>query len=159
LFALFFILIISACTPVIHGVPETGQEKISREDIEAIYRGEAGQYGDLLRVTVQGGEMRIDGTHRHYEPVTFKIARSQIKNVEIVNTEDKHYTRAEELKVIYQDGTLLFDPDDLPLKETLRFVYDKDWIKGVTYKTINTEGRLKLRNAEIYIEIIPHLRH
>jgi hypothetical protein len=144
---------------VIYGVPETGQERVGKEHIEAIYRGEAGQDGDLLRVTIQGGEMWIGGTHRQYQPVSFKIASGQMKKVEIVNAEDKHYTRTEELEVIYQDGALQIDPDDLLLNETMNIAYDDDWKNGMTYKAVNTEGRLKMRNAEIYIEIIPYLRH
>jgi len=133
------------------------QEQLRQEHVAAIYMGEAGQIGDLLRVTLQGGQMLIGNRHRQYQPISFKIANGEIKKIEIVNAEGGSYANREEMQVLYQDGTLIFD-DDPYTKKSFRIVYDHGWKMGKTYGSVSTESKLRLRNVQISIEIIPHLR-
>jgi hypothetical protein len=112
----------------------------------------------LIRVTIQGGEMKIDGKHRRYQPVSFKIANGEIKKIEIVNSENKFFPRTEDLIVGYQDGTLLIDIGNRSSKKAFHIVYEKEWKKGKVYVPVNTESRLKFHNVQISIEIIPHLK-
>ena len=43
--------------------------------VDAIYRGE-GVYGDLLRVRIEEGSVKLNGSHRDYQPFAFRIAVS-----------------------------------------------------------------------------------
>lgn len=124
-----------------------------REQIAAIYRGEAGQYGDLLRVTIQGGEIRIAGRHSAFQPVSFKIASGEIKKVDIIS-EGRAFTEREELLVGYKEGILLVDGNN---REATRIVYDQGWKVGKKYR-VNTSGWRELHNVNIDIEIIPHVK-
>lgn len=133
------------------------QDEVRKERIEAIYRGEAGQYGDLIRVTIQGGEMKIARRHRNYHPVSFKIADSETKKVQVVHDEGKYGTN-DELHVLYQEGILYLDTYESDVRGAQRLVYDHDWKRGKTYAVVNSNNRLRIRNAQILIEIIPHLR-
>jgi len=133
------------------------QEQIRQEQVAAIYMGEAGQIGDLLRVTLQGGQMLIGNRHRQYQPISFKIANGEIKKIKILSGEDRYYENGEEMQVLYQDGTLIFD-DDPHTRKSFRIVYDHGWKMGKTYGSVSTESKLRLRNVQISIEIIPHLR-
>ncbi|RPH52422.1 MAG: hypothetical protein EHM85_02880 [Desulfobacteraceae bacterium] len=133
------------------------QEQLCQERVAAIYMGEAGQIGDLLRVTLQGGQMLIGNRHRQYQPISFKIANGETKKIEIINVEGRNYDNGEEMQVLYQDGTLIFD-DDPYTRKPFRIIYDHGWKSGKTYSPVSTESKLRLRNVQIFIEIIPHLR-
>ena len=133
------------------------QEELREERVDAIYRGEAGQYGDLIRVTIQGGEMKIAGRHRYYQPVSFKIADGEAKKVQVIHGEGKYGTY-DYLHALYQDGALYLDTYDSDVRGAQRIVYDHGWKTGKTYTGINTDRNLKFRNVQIVVEIIPHLR-
>jgi len=132
------------------------QEMLRHERIEAIYRGEAGQYGDLIRVTIQGGEVRIARRHRNYHPVSFKIADGERKKVQVIHDEGKYGTY-EDLEVLYADGVLYIDTYDTDTRGSLRIVYEPKWKAGTSYGPFRTESKLQFRNVQVAVEIIPHL--
>ncbi|NIQ92922.1 MAG: hypothetical protein GWO11_00955, partial [Desulfuromonadales bacterium] len=118
--------------------------------IDAIYRGE-GIYGDLLRVTLRKGRMRIGGKHRGYQPVSFRIANGETKKIDIYSVSGRRAT----LQVTYDDGTLVFDGHGRGNRSRARrLVYERSWGQGKTYSGIRSEGPLRLRNVATYVEII-----
>jgi hypothetical protein len=132
------------------------REEIRKKRIEAIYRGVEGQYGDLIRVSIQGGEMRIAGRRRDYQPVSFKIADGELKTIRVIQGEGRYGTYAD-LNVLYQDGVLYLDTYGSDVRGALRIVYARGWEKGKTYPGVNSESRLEFRNIRIFVEIIPRL--
>jgi hypothetical protein len=133
------------------------QEQMLEERVDAIYRGESGQYGDLIRVTIRGGEIRIAGRHRNYHPISFKIADGETKKVRVIHDEGKYGTY-EDLHIFYRDGVLYLDTYESDVRGALRLVYDHTWKSGQKYIGMHSDGRLRIRNAQVLIEIIPHLR-
>ena len=145
------------------------QKKREREDraraeearrqahIEAIYRGEAGTYGDLIRVTIRNGSVSFSGKHRGYNPVSIKVAAGDTRKITITSGKK----RSAILWVSYHDGVLLVDSQEKRGKiKAARFVFERGWEKGKIYRPVNTGGVRELRGAEVHVEVIPvHPRH
>ena len=53
----------------------------TRKRVKAIYDGTAGVFGDLIRVSIHGGEMRFNGKHHGFEPTSFKLADGERKQL------------------------------------------------------------------------------
>jgi len=118
-----------------------------QERIEAIHRGE-GAYGELLRVRLQGGRIKVGDQHHRYEPITLTIADGETREINVVD----HKGRAVPLVIAYGGGNLSFDG--------IRFPYDRSWGKGHLYPDTGTSGPLQLRGVDVFIEIHSRsLRH
>ncbi len=137
---------------------EAQNEAIRRERVNAIYRGESGQYGDLIRVSIWSGKMKIAGRHRDYHPLSFKIADGETKRIRVIHEEGKYGTY-DDLHVSYHDSVLYIDTSEDDVRYATRIIYDIGWKIGKQYFAVDTAGRLRLRNAQVQIEIIPHLTH
>lgn len=124
--------------------------------IERIHRGEAGQYGDLVRVTIRDAGIVAGGKELELEPVSFTIASGESKtiSVELSGRKKKH----RDLRVYYQDGTLFIDGDDKGQKRAARLVYEQSWKRGASYD-ITTGGTAKLKKARVLVEIVPLRQH
>ncbi len=121
------------------------------EYIDAIYAGRRGQVGDLLRVSLKGGKLRLSGKHREYRPFSFKIADRECKKVEFFNNK-KHRSYHGTLEVCYEDGTLLVDVSGRGQDYGAEaFVFDPSWMKGATYQHVQTHGRTELKNVDIAV--------
>ena len=114
-------------------------ERERRERIEAIHRGE-GAYGELIRVRLQGGKIRIGDRYHRYEPLTFTIADGETRKI----VADRK-GREVELTVTYAGGALNL--------EGLRFPYDRRWGKGALYTDTATSGPLALQRVDVFIEV------
>lgn len=112
-----------------------------QERIEAIHRGE-GAYGELLRVRLQGGRIRVHDRHYRYEPITFTIADDE--TLEIGVAERRGRGREAALIVTYSGGALSL--------EGRRFLYDRGWGRGRLYPDTSTSGPLELRGVDVFIE-------
>lgn len=118
--------------------------------IVAIYRGE-GDYGDLLRVTIQEGHLKLHRAHRAYHPVTFKVAAGETKEVHVVDLNGSVAT----MVVGYDGSTLLLD--DSPGGErsrAARLVYEEAWEKGKTYSGLSARGPLELRGVAVTVQVL-----
>lgn len=124
------------------------------EQVEAIYRNEAGQYGDLIRVSVSGGTMHIAGKPRAYQGLSFKIADGESKEIPVWSEERKN-SRQGVLLVSYLDGVLLVDSSPRQSRDAARLIYDPAWKAGRTYLQVHSSGPMGLQGAQIAIEIIP----
>lgn len=132
------------------------QKEIVQKRIDAIYAGEAGNLGDLVRVSIQGGDMLFGKRRRPFQPVSFKIANGETRSIETVSN-DKKYNDTVELTVSYREGVLFIDEVSYRADLATRIVYDSTWKKGNSY-SINTRGNRELHNVRINVEVIPPLR-
>jgi len=115
-------------------------EREQRERIEAIHRGQ-GAYGELIRVRLQGGRIRVGDRHHRYEPLTFTIADGETRRIGVADLQG----RVVDLAVTYAGGALSF--------EGLRFPYDQSWGRGRVYHDTGTSGALQLRGVDVSIEV------
>jgi hypothetical protein len=115
-------------------------ERERQERIEAIHRGE-GAYGELIRVRLQGGRIKVGDRHQHYEPVTFTIADGEIRKIGVADRKG----RVVDLVVTYGGGSLTLDG--------IRFPYERRWGRGALYSDTGTSGALQLRGVDVFIEV------
>ena len=115
-------------------------ERERQERIEAIHRGE-GAYGELIRVRLQGGKIKIGGRHHRYEPLTFTIADGETRKIAVADEKGREV----DLPVTYAGGALTV--------EGLRFPYDRSWGRGRLYPDTGTAGALELRGVDVYISV------
>lgn len=136
------------------------QEKKQRLEMEyrqaradQIYSGERGIRGDLLRVTIRGGELYIKGKHRHYSPVSFKIADGEQKTITFYHPKKSHYQT--DVTIEYYDGVLSFD-DDHNYDRRYDLVYEPEWRHGKHYRniTLNKRSHSQARNIEIIVDAV-----
>lgn len=124
------------------------------ERVEAIYRNEAGQVGDLIRVSVSGGTMQLGGRPRAFQGLAFKIADGESKEIPVWSDERKN-PRQGNLQVSYLDGVLLIDASPRQNWEAARLIYDPAWKAGRTYLQVHSSGPMGLQGVQVAIEIIP----
>ncbi|MBU5614932.1 hypothetical protein [Geomonas azotofigens] len=115
-------------------------ERERQERIDAIHRGE-GAFGELIRVRLQGGEIKIGDRHHHYEPLTFTIADGETRRIAVAD----YKGREVDLTVTYAGGALSF--------EGLRFPYDRRWARGELYTDTGTSGPLALRGVDVFVQV------
>lgn len=115
-------------------------EQARMERIEAIHRGD-GAYGELIRVRLQGGRMRIGDRHQRYEPITFNIADGETRLVAVADRKGREI----DLAVTYANGALTIDG--------LRFPYERRWGRGTLYAATGTGGPLALQGVDVFVEV------
>jgi hypothetical protein len=115
-------------------------ERERRERIEKIHRGE-GAYGELLRVRLQGGRIRVGDRHYRYEPVTFTIADGETRKIGVADRQGRVF----DLIVTYAGGALTL--------EGARFPYEQSWGRGRLYANTGTSGAHELRGVDLFIEV------
>ncbi|MDD2899031.1 MAG: hypothetical protein PHI31_09995 [Desulfuromonadaceae bacterium] len=134
------------------------QDELIRQRVEGIYAGTAGQFGDLIQVTLSVGQMMISWGYQNYQPVAFKIANGETRKIDVVAI-SSYYVKPDhtELFVRYQDGMLLIDGTDSSWDRAARLLFDQSWRHGAQ-TSINSKSRLDLKNVRVGIKIIPHLK-
>ena len=136
------------------------REETMHQRVEGIYAGTSGQLGDLIQVTISGGQMLIEWKYQNYQPIAFKIANGETHKVDVVAVPYSYYVAPEhsELLVKYQDGMLLIDGNESTWDRAARVLYEKSWQHGGG-ATVNTKSKLDLKNVHVGIKVIPHLRN
>lgn len=109
-------------------------------------RGDARQWGDLIRVDIQGGEMRLGGRHRSYAPIAVSLRDGERREVEVVSDDGRLVTYRGELRMSYLDGRLVLDNAALQM--------EPDWRFGRRYR-VDSNGALDLRDVEVKVIIVP----
>jgi len=118
--------------------------------VDAIYRGE-GVYGDLLRVRLEEGRLKLQGSHRPYQPVTFRIAAGESKRVEVVDLKGRKTT----LLASYDGSTLLLDEaPGTGRARGLRLAYEEAWETGKTFAALTAKGPLELRGVNVTVQVL-----
>ncbi len=121
--------------------------------IESIYQG-YGQYGDLLRVTIQNGKIDFNGKHRFYQPISFKLADGEQKTITFNATgKYRHYKR--NVLVSYDDGVVLFDCNNRrhSIECGKHFAHEPEWRRGKRYKHISLHKSSKTEAQDISVII------
>ncbi len=120
---------------------------------DEIYTGKRGIRGDLLRVTIRGGELYLNGKFRSYSPVSFRIADGEQKIITFYHPQKKRYQI--DIPVEYYDGILSFDYE----RERYRYdlAYEPEWRHGKYYRniTLHKYSTSRARNIEIIVEAVP----
>lgn len=122
-------------------VRKAEEERMRHERIESIHRGE-GAYGELIRVRLQGGRMKIGDRHHRYQPLTFTIAEGETRELGVADRKG----RESDLTATYTKGALTIDG--------IRFPYERSWGKGTLYTDTGTSGPRKLRGVDVFVEIV-----
>lgn len=119
--------------------------------VQAIYAGEEGFFGDLIRVTVSGGTIRFNGNHRSYQPLSFKLADGERKQVTF-HSEGEHQNTLE-VWVMYRDGNLVFDARNKG-RYAKRFAFEPEWRRGKKYQNISLRGSSRSEAKNISITVL-----
>ncbi len=138
------------------------QEKQQQLEIEArqqhaqqIYSGASGVEGDLLRVTIFGGTVRMNRKHRTYSPISLRIADGEQKTVLFYHPERPRYQT--EVTIKYYDGLLTFDyAKGREGNYSYPIVYIPQWRQGKRYSNIslNKRSHSEARNITIVVDAI-----
>ncbi len=115
-------------------------ERERQERIERIHRGD-GAYGELIRIRLQGGVVKLGERRYRYEPLTFTIAEGESRRIVVTD----HQGRSADLKVSYAGGTLFL--------EGTRFGYDRSWGQGRLYAGAAVSGTPELRDVDLFVEV------
>lgn len=110
------------------------QEKYERE--QAMARAERlrlayanAQYGDIVRVTIQGGFLQVYNKRYPYHPVSFELIKGEVKN--IVITRMGQISQSVTFPAwLSDDGNMLFFDDSGSCQIVLA---NRDWERGETY--------------------------
>jgi len=131
---------------------ETARQK--RVQAEAIRRGEAGQYGDLIRVSLLGGEMRIGNKHHSFAPLSFTLASGEERAFEVISNDHKYLTYRNEIHLLYDDGLLILTSTPQSGPGEARLIFEPEWRHGKRY-ILSTNGPLELRGVQVTVMIVP----
>ncbi len=124
--------------------------RLQEERIREIHAG-GGRAGDLIRVSLQGGQIFIGGQHRDYEPMAFSLASGESRYIDLVSQQKKNTHYRARLLVTYFDGLLLIDGNERQRdNRAVRLTYQPDWRHGKRYR-LNSEGPLALRDVEVMV--------
>ena len=103
------------------------QAQAERDRIARIYAN--AQYGDIIRVNVQGGRLEYAGKSYPYEPVSFEIARGEVKEVAFRGIGLRTIATRYKASLSDDGNTLVFDDSFRD-----RFVLiNSDWQRGQKY--------------------------
>lgn len=117
--------------------------------VAAIRSGEAGLPGDLIRVSLHGGTLRIGGRDRALEPTSFTLASGEVRTIEV------HGERYRgELEVAFDDGLLLIDLPRHSRTGAARVAWDGAWMQGAETR-IRSDGPHRLRDVRAYVQVTP----
>ena len=123
----------------------------TRKRVQAIYAGEEGVSGDLIRVTVREGMMRFNGKHRSYQSLSFKLADGERKQVTFHS--EGGYQKTRKVWVAYQDGNLAFDAWKEG-RHAKRIAFEPGWKRGKRYQNISLSGSSWSEAKNISITVI-----
>jgi len=128
--------------------------RLQEERIRDIHAG-GGRLGDLIRVSLQGGQIFLGGKHRDYAPVAFSLASGESRYIEVESDERRQARYLARLLVSYSDGLLQIDGHERKRdNRAVRLTYQPDWRHGMSYR-LNSEGPLALRNVEVMVSTPP----
>ena len=120
------------------------------------------RYGDLIRVTVDGGEMNFDGRYREYQPLSFTIFRGQRKALVFRRTGRKAHL-ALTVWVEYRNNTFYFDigKRGRHREHAKQINYRGRWKTGKKFKHLSLDSHTasKARNISIAIKMLSPSRY
>lgn len=134
------------------------QEAIeNHKKVARIYAGE-GIYGDLLQVTVEGGQLYFYGKFKNYQPLSFRIANGENKQVSFLSHDGKGISQEINIMMAYKDGNFIFDcgENDWTEKYGRKFSFSLGKNRITKYKNVSLSkySDSKAMNINISIEVI-----
>lgn len=122
--------------------------------VREIHEGR-GRPGDLIRVSLRGGTMRLGGQHRDYAPLAFSLASGEALRLEVLSMDPRNRVFRGMLGVAYEDGLLEIDTSN-SARDTraARLTYAPNWRRGERY-LLDTSGPLQLREVEVLVSTVP----
>jgi hypothetical protein len=115
-------------------------ERERLERIEALHDGR-GAYGELIRVRLQGGTIRIGDRRHHYQPLTFTLADGETRKIPVSDQNGREV----DLSASYGGGALTL--------EGVRFPYERGWGRGRLYADTGTGGPFALAGVDVFVEV------
>ena len=103
---------------------EQERQKIDR--LASIYANP--KYGDIIVVTIEGGEIGIGQDRQPYQPVHFELARGEIKNIAFARADKPNLFRQIQVQLNEAGNTFYFDPGLQQIQ-----ISDDGWSSGRTY--------------------------
>lgn len=101
------------------------QERQQNARLAAIYANP--QLGDIIVVTIEGGEMGIGDRHR-YQPVQFELARGEVKELIFRRLDQPAFFRQIQVQLNEEGNSFYFDPGMGQIQ-----LSDDGWRSGRTY--------------------------
>ncbi|EMS78407.1 hypothetical protein [Desulfotignum phosphitoxidans] len=130
----------------------------NQKKVAHIYAGE-GIYGDLLQVTVEGGQLYFYGKFKNYQPLSFRIANGESKQVSFVNQTGNGIYQEINVWMAYKDGNFIFDCGEKEWTEKygrkFSFSLGKKRITEYQHVTLSKYSDSKAIDINISIEVIP----
>ncbi len=122
--------------------------------IRDIHEGR-GRPGDLIRVSLRDGAMRLGGKHRVFTPMAFSLASGEVLRLEVMSAESSNRVYGGQLGVAYEDGLLLLDTSG-GARDTraARLTIEPVWRRGARY-LVDSNGPLQLREVEVLVHSVP----
>lgn len=103
------------------------QAQAERDRIVRIYAN--AQYGDIVRINVQGGRLDYAGKSYPYEPVSFEIARGEVKEVAFRGIGLRTIATRYRASLSEDGNTLVFDDS---FRDRIVLI-NSDWQRGQRY--------------------------
>lgn len=120
--------------------------RAEQERLAALYRD--ARFGDIVRVTIQGGLLTIYKNQYRYQPVAFELVRGETKFVTFTRT--GQVGQAVDIPVrLSEDGYTLFFDDDSSGQVVFTNI---DWERGQTASLTSPRGSIGLEGATIFIK-------
>lgn len=120
--------------------------RAERERLTALYRN--AQYGDIVRVNIQGGLLKINKNQYLYNPVAFELVRGETKFIAFTRT--GQVAQAVDIPVrLSEDGNSLFFDDDSSGQIVLT---NFAWERGQSGVLTSPRGSIGLEGARIFIK-------
>ncbi|MBL6996711.1 hypothetical protein [Desulfobacula sp.] len=130
----------------------------NQEKVAHVYAGE-GIYGDLIQVTVKGGQLYFFGKHKDYQPLSFRIANGERKQVTFVRQTGNSMFQEINVWMAYQDGNFIFDCGEKQRMEKygrkFSFSLGKSRVTKYQHVTLSKHSDSKAMDVNISIEVIP----
>ncbi len=129
------------------------RERAEQERLEAAYRH--ARYGDIIVVTVEGGEIAFGGKRHPYEPIAFELVRGERKEVRFSRLGRHHQTTGIVMRLSEDGNTFYFDE---PARKRI-VITNNGWDRGRTYGDFpvieNRDGRSEAMGISIRIAYKP----
>jgi hypothetical protein len=120
--------------------------RAERERILALYQ--EARYGDIVRVSIQGGLLKIYKNFYRYHPVAFELVRGERKHVPFTRNGKVAETISFSVR-LSEDGNMLYFDDD----NSRQVVFaNYDWERGQTGVLTSPRGGFGLEGASIIIK-------
>ena len=124
----------------------------ARRQAELEHRYSHARYGDIVSITVEGGQMKFSGDHRTYEPVAFDLVRGESKTIVFRRDDKPKYTLSVVVRLSDDGRTFYFDDSS---SKRLTFI-EKTWDRGQVYTiAIHRNGNSEPKNVNFTLRYRP----